>query len=430
MSSWSSILLRLALLGVAGLLLGALYGQPILGLLLASLIALGWHLLWLYRLDRWLRGEKLQFLPEGSGVWARVFARIDFLKRRGRRRGKRFKALLKQLRQATRTFPDAGMILNSSNEIVVFNRAARDLLGLKKQDRGLRIENLLRDPAFVDYLRGEELSVPVEITSPLNNDRWLSCNAVPYGFEQKMLLVRDITQRHKTEEMRRDFVANASHELRTPLTVIAGYLDALSEDVGLQAELRQPVDEMLVQVNRMRRLVDELLRLSELESETAVVDGAPVNIRAIIDTARQEARASQNCPEVVETIFSDESDLRGDAKDIQSVVSNLVSNAVRYTPPEGRIEIRWWSDASGGHISVSDTGIGIAKEHLSRLCERFYRVEDGRERLGNEGGTGLGLAIVKHALARHGADLEIKSEPGKGSVFTCHFPKDAVVTVS
>ena len=430
MQSWGTVFLRLALMAIAGLIIGALYDAPLVGLLVAALAALAWNLLWLYRFDTWVHGEKLDFMPEGSGVWARVFSRVDFLRRRGSRRGKRFKALLKQLRQATRTFPDAGVILNSRNEIVVFNRAARDLLGFKKQDRGLRIENLIRDPAFVEYLRNGSQGTTVEIVSPQSTERWVSCHAVPYGFEQKMLLVRDVTERRRIESMRRDFVANASHELRTPLTVITGYLDALTDEPDLDADLQQPLREMQGQANRMRLLVDELLRLSELESESAVTDGTPVDIRAIVETARQEARVTKGCPAEVIAVFESEADLLGIARDIQSVVSNLVSNAVRYTPENGRIEIRWWVTDDAAFLSVSDTGSGISSEHLPRLCERFYRVENGRERIGGEGGTGLGLAIVKHALARHGAELNIESEQGAGSTFTCRFPAKRIVAVA
>lgn len=429
MTNWSSVFLRLFLLGMGGLIIGALYDRPLAGLLIATIAALAWHLGWLYRLDKWLHGKKMEVLPEGSGIWPRVFARIDFLRNRGRRRGRRFKLLLKQLRQATRTFPDAGVILNNRNEIVVFNRAARELLGLKKRDRGLRIENLLRDPAFVAYLRRDDVAAPVEIASPMNSDQWLSCHAVPYGFDQKMLLVRDVTDRRKLEEMRRDFVANASHELRTPLTVIAGYLDALADDKTLDAELKQPVAEMQTQTTRMRQLVDELLRLSELETERAVSKPAAVNIRAVLETARQEVLALPDGPRQVDIVVDSDFDLIGNVRDIQSVVSNLASNAARYTPAEGRITMRWWTDADGAYLSVADTGKGIAKEHLPRLCERFYRVEDGRERVGGRG-TGLGLAIVKHALSRHGGRLKIESELGKGSVFTCIFPAASMVAIA
>lgn len=425
--SVSAVVIRLIALILAGLFVGWLYGRPLLGGFIAALGGLCWQILWLYRLDSWLKGNKMTVLPEGSDIWAQVFARINHIKQRGRQRNKRFKALVKQLRQATRSFPDGGVILNSNNEIVVFNHVARDLLGFKKADRGLRIENLLRDPDFVDYLRSEDRDQPVEIASPLHSERWLSCHIVPYGIDQKMLLVSDITDKHKADDMRRDFVANASHELRTPLTVITGYLDAFIEDPGLDAELRGPIEEMQNQSHRMRVLVDELLRLSELESGSSPAEGEPVNIRAVIDTARQEALTVPAGPRKINMIFDSDDDLRGEIKDIQSVVSNLVSNAARYTDVDGAIDIRWWVDENGGHVSVSDNGVGIAKEQIPRLCERFYRVENGRERIGGAGGTGLGLAIVKHALLRHGGELEIDSELGKGSVFTCHFPKERII---
>lgn len=425
---WVATFVQLALLGIAGVLVGWLYDAPLIGFLVAVLLALGWQLLWLYRLERWLRKKSVEYMPEGSGVWPRVFARIDFFRRRARRRGKRFKALVKQLRHATRTFPDGGVILNEQFEIVVYNEAAEQLLGLKKKDRGLRIESLLRDPDFVAYKNSGDYSRTVQVRAPVNVDCWLSCHLVPYGLEQKMLLVRDVTQQHRADAMRRDFVANASHELRTPLTVISGYLDALAEDTSLSRDLVGPVTEMQRQSLRMRLLVDDLLRLSELESDRDPIAGTAVGIASILETARQETLASGRGPENIEIVLDSDDDLLGVEKEIQSVVSNLVSNAARYTPRDGLIRVRWWTDKKGGYISVTDTGSGIAREHIPRLTERFYRVENGRARIGGEGGTGLGLAIVKHALLRHAASLNIQSELGKGSTFSCLFPRERVIS--
>jgi two-component system phosphate regulon sensor histidine kinase PhoR len=424
---WFSFLSRLALFVFAGLIIGWSYDVPIVGLLLAVSAALAWHLLWLYRLECWLRGDQMR-VPEGSGVWARIFAKLDFIQLRTKRHGKRYKALLKQMRQATRSFPDGGIILNSDHEIVTMNKVAEELLGLKKKlDRGLRIENMIRDPDFVDYLSASHYDTAVEFPSPVNSDGWLACHQVPYGLDQKLLLVRDITSQRKADEMRRDFVANASHELLTPLTVIIGYLDALADDGSVSDELGGAVGEMQLQAQRMRVLVEELLHLSELESKGLASAGDPVNIRAIMETARQEVGAMENCPQNIEVVVESGADLRGDQRDIQSIVSNLVSNAARCTPPHGSIVIRWATDESGGYLSVTDTGTGISTEHISRLTERFYRVENGRERIGGEGGTGLGLAIVKHALIRHSATLDITSEFGAGSIFVCHFPSERIV---
>jgi two-component system phosphate regulon sensor histidine kinase PhoR len=242
---WITALLRLAVFFLAGVAIGWHYDEPLIGLLVVALIALGWNLVWSYRLDRWLHGRKMAHLPDGSGVWSQIFARIDFLKVRSKLRNKRFKALMKQMRQATRAFPDGGIILSAGNEIVTMNRVAEELLGLKRKlDRGLRIENLIRDPDFVDYLRAGDYTTAVEFISPLANDQWLSCHQVPYGLNQKLLLIRDVSPQRRADEMRRDFVANASHELRTPLTVITGYLDALADDASLNADLQRPLEEM------------------------------------------------------------------------------------------------------------------------------------------------------------------------------------------
>ena len=230
--------------------------------------------------------------------------------------------------------------------------------------------------------------------------------------------------------MRRDFVANASHELRTPLTVITGYLEALSEAEGIDPDLRMPVLEIERQALRMRALVEDLLKLSELDSKSG--DGArnEVDMAGLVAAAAQEARAMENCPQHIDIDLQSNARLLADECDIQSVLSNLVGNAVRYTPQDGRIVIGWQTDAKGGCLSVRDTGFGIAKEHIPRLTERFYRVESGRERVGGNRGTGLGLSIVKHALQRYGATLKVESKLGEGSVFTCHFPAERIVTVA
>jgi two-component system phosphate regulon sensor histidine kinase PhoR len=427
---WIATLVRLALLGIAGTVIGWLYGHPALGLLAAALIALGGNLYWLYRLDRWLQGQPRPFIPDAAGVWPQVLAKIDFLHTRIKRRGKRFKLLVKQMNQATRSYPDGGIILNAQNEIVRMNDAAAKLLGLKRKlDRGLRITTLLRDPDFVAYIeKGASGGEALEFVAPTDNAQWRSCHLVPYGLDQKLLMIRDVTQQRKSDQMRRDFVANASHELRTPLTVITGYLEALTDSDDMDPALRMPIREIERQAVRMRALVEDLLKLSELDSTGRESARHEVNVAALASAASQEARAMENCPQNVQVDLQSGARLLADECDIQSVLSNLVSNAVRYTPKDGRITIGWRTDSTGGYLAVSDTGIGIRKEHISRLTERFYRVENGRERIGGDGGTGLGLSIVKHALQRYGATLTVESKPGEGSTFTCHFPAERIVT--
>lgn len=420
---WTWTLIRYGAAIVAGGCIGLLYGRPTLGILLVTLGLLVWQLYNLYRLERWLAAGEIAEIPDGNGVWPPVFAKIQFIKGKVKRRGKRFRKLVKDLRASTEAFPDGGMILNSRHEIVIYNQAARVMLGLKnRRDRGQRIENLLRYPDFVDYLNNPADRLAVEIPSPAGADTWLSCRIIPYGPDQMLLLIRDVSQRVKIERIRRDFVANASHELRSPLTVIMGYLDALAEDSGVPESWRQPVSVMQEQSIRMRRLVEDLLQLSKLESGQPVSRANVVDVGSIVSTARKEAFALPEHPGTIGIEIGSKANLLGEEIELQSVVSNLVANAVRYTPADGEVTISWTVDSNGGHLAVRDTGIGISEEDIPRVTERFYRTDGGRTR--QRGGTGLGLAIVKHALRRHDAELEIRSRLGQGSTFVCHFPRD------
>lgn len=422
-TTWTWIITRLVLALLGGALVGLLYGQPALGALVVALGFLAWHLWNLFRLERWLNTGEIHEIPDGQGVWPGIFAKIQFIKARSKRRGKRFRRLIKELRASTEAFPDGGVILNADHEILAYNNAARMLLGLKgRRDRGQRMENLLRHPDFVAYLRNPGDRTFVEIPSPQGGEGWLFCRLIPYGPDQNLLLVRDVSQRVKIEKVRRDFVANASHELRSPLTVIMGYLDVMADDGQLPQAWRQPVGIMQEQALRMRRLVEDLLQLSKLESGQSVPMDRAVDVSALLAAARKEAQAMAESAASIEVQVRSPARLLGEETELQSVVSNLVSNAVRYTPADGRITISWDVDEDGGHLAVRDTGIGIAEEDIPRITERFYRTDGGRTR--QRGGTGLGLAIVKHALRRHDADLEIRSRLGQGSTFTCHFPRE------
>jgi two-component system, OmpR family, phosphate regulon sensor histidine kinase PhoR len=242
--------------------------------------------------------------------------------------------------------------------------------------------------------------------------------------ERQLLIVRDMSREQQLESMRKDFVANASHELRSPLTVITGYLDALADDQKLDPTWNAPVHEMRRQAERMGGIINSLLELSRLESGVRTQEEQPVDIAGMLALMRKEASVIENHPKVLLRISS-EARLLGVESEIHSIVSNLLSNAAKYTSRTGGIELAWWTDAAGAHISVRDTGCGIAAEHIPRLTERFYRVDPGRAR--GMGGSGLGLAIVKHALQRHGGTLTIESKEGVGSMFACHFPVSRIV---
>jgi two-component system phosphate regulon sensor histidine kinase PhoR len=219
--------------------------------------------------------------------------------------------------------------------------------------------------------------------------------------------------------MRKDFVANASHELRSPLTVISGYLETLALDDTLPDDLRGPIGEMRRQSERMTTIISDLLELSRLEATDEQVVGTPIDVVGLLTLLRKDLSARDAKAHAVELRIESPDGLMGDQGLIHSAFWNLVDNAAKYTPPGGTITLRWWTDDDGGHFAVTDTGPGIAVEHLPRLTERFYRVDPGRAR--DKGGSGLGLAIVRHVLQKHGGELKIESVEGRGSTFSCHF---------
>ncbi len=411
------LLILITVAAVAGLVFGGLV-LWLVGLLAA---ALAWQLYNLLRLERWLSLREGK-LPRGVfGVWGQVYAGIYRLRSKHRERKKRLSRVIKEFRRSTAALPDASVVLNPHHEIVWLNRAATELLGIRKADRGLRVDNIIRDPVFVDYLRSVDQDAPVEIRSPSKPGARLSLRLVPYGGEgQQMLLGRDITDRIRLEKVRRDFVANASHELRSPLTVINGYLDSLDADPDLPEAWRQPVLDMSHQAARMRAIIEDLLTLSRLEAGTKGPASERVDVPGLLALIRKDVLSMSERPQTIELAIESDDGLLGAENELYSAFSNLVSNAVKYTPSDGTVAIRWFTDKQGGHFSVIDTGKGIPAEAIPRLTERFYRADKGRDR--ESGGTGLGLAIAKHVLERHDATLEIESEPGQGSRFTCHFP--------
>jgi two-component system, OmpR family, phosphate regulon sensor histidine kinase PhoR len=410
---------------VVGLGLGWLFGSAWGGLACALALHLGWMLAQLFRLEWWLRHRSFADPPDVGGVWGEIVAQIVRLHRRKRFHKQRFVQLMRQLQRSTAALPNGVVILNAQREIVWFNRTAGQLLNLRRTaDLGMRIEHLLREPDFVRYLAGGDYSNPVVIRAPAGEDSYLSLQVAPYGDGQLLLLVTDVSRQMRLEAVRRDFVANASHELRSPLTVVSGYLETLGQDAALDDELRGPVAEMQRQAERMTGIIHDLLELSRLEESDAVSGGTSIDVPALLALLRKDVLARPLRPRDVRVRIDSVAQLIGDEPEIHSAFSNLVDNAAKYTPPEGSIEMRWWVDENGGHFAVSDTGMGIPEEHIPRLTERFYRVDAGRSR--STGGSGLGLAIVKHVLQRHGATLEVQSEFGSGSTFTCHFPSERI----
>ena len=383
-----------------------------------------WNLI---RFERWLRLRARLKPPNMGGLWGEAVATANRLYQRKRFHKRRVLSLLRELRRMTSAMPDGAILLGPTREILWFNRKAAQWLGLRKKiDYGIRIDNLIRHPDFVDYVVAGGKGPAPRIHMPQLGDRWFEFNLVTTAtWELQLLIVRDVTNESRLEAMRRDFVANASHELRSPLTVIRGYLDTLAEDPGLEEGWRDPVDEMRRQSERMQNIVQDLLELSRLESGKGEAEQTPVDVGGMLALIRKEVLSRPEHPAELTLALDSDAMLLGAESELHSIFQNLVTNAAKYTPPEGRVSVRYWTDESGGHVSVADTGIGIPAAHIPRLTERFYRVDAGRSR--KMGGSGLGLAIVKHALQRHGAQLEIQSQEGTGSVFTCHFPPARVV---
>jgi two-component system phosphate regulon sensor histidine kinase PhoR len=413
---------RLLATVLVGATIGWLFNNTWAGVSSALLLYLAWQLTNLFRTDYWLSHRSYADPPDVGGVWGDVIAQIVRLHRRKRFHKQRFVQLVRQLQRSTAALPSGVVMLNAQREILWFNRTAARLLELRRNaDLGLRIDNLLREPEFARYLRNGDFSNSVVIRSSSGEDRYLSLHIVPYGEGQQLLLVTDVSRQMRLEAMRKDFVANASHELRSPLTVISGYLETLSQDPALDRDLQGPVAEMRRQAERMTAIIQDLLALSRLEETDEIVGGEPLDVAALLSMLRKDVLARPVHPrDVVMRVDSPDAQIIGDEPEVHSAFSNLVDNAAKYTPPEGSIEMHWWVDEEGGHFSVTDTGIGIPPEHIPRLTERFYRVDQGRARA--SGGSGLGLAIVKHVLQRHGAQLEIRSAIGSGSTFICHFP--------
>lgn len=401
------------------------YGQgwSLVAVIAGLLLMLGWHLFQLGRMIRWLRGPFEAPLPEGFGVWEIAFAGLY---RRVRIRTGQQKALSEALERFTRAvqaLPDGIIILDRHRHIDWINATAESHFQISgATDLGQTLTNLIRQPDFVSYLDARHYDEPMIYRSGRADEQTLQLQIIPYGENQTLLLSQDISQLERLETMRRDFVANVSHELKTPLTVVSGFAEMLSDDFAAydEAEVKQYLSLICEQSIRMRRLIEDLLTLSALETGGSVQSEDRVALEPMLRSLFAEAEALSAGGHRLTLALEAPAVLCGCANELRSAFGNLASNAVRYTPPGGRISLTWRIRDGQGEFVVADTGIGIAAQYIPRLTERFYRIDRSRSR--ETGGTGLGLAIVKHVLTRHQAVLDIESEPGKGSCFIARFP--------
>ena len=396
--------IRIALLFFfTALIAGWLTGHILPFMFLLTLAFLIWQMFQIGRFEKWIQTGGRGKYPKTTGIWEEIYYHVYRIKKNDKKRKKKLSKMIDQFRKSTEALPDAAVVLGRSDEIEWTNKAARDVLGLHQSDKGQRIPNLIRFPEFIRYLKSGNYHEAVILPSPVNHQIILAVRIVAYGAGLRLLLAQDVTQLKKMERMRKDFVANVSHELRTPLTVLKGYLETLQDmDDGLSPLLSQSFQQMQDQTERMQHLVDDLLLLTRLETQQKKPQC--VDVPGMLDQICMESDAQVN----------------GDEQELRSAFTNLLGNALKYSPENSVVKVRWYWGNGDVVLAVEDQGEGIAAKDIPRVTERFYRVEVKRSRKVN--GTGLGLAIVKHVLMRHDARLQIVSEVGKGSCFSCHFP--------
>ncbi|MBQ4891225.1 phosphate regulon sensor histidine kinase PhoR [Shewanella sp. UCD-FRSSP16_17] len=424
--SGSRLLLRLLGIELVFALIGLLINQVALTLIIGSILLLGWHYRQISRLNFWLWKDRKLTPPQGTGSWEGIFNGIYRLQGKNRRRVGQLASLLSRFRQGAEALPDAAVVLDSELNILWCNKLAQLILGFVwPQDNGQRIDNLIRHPDFSEYLKKGEFNEPLELASPVSEQRLLEIRLMSYGDRQLLLIARDVTRINQLEGMRKEFVANVSHELKTPLTVLQGYLEIMQSMEEPDSMNHKPLNLMQQQTRRMQSMVEQLLALSRIEDGADIDLEKTINMRAMLDILKDEASALALDQYDLSFYCEDDLDCHGNELQLRSACTNLISNAIRYTEPGGKVTVRWEMVPTGAQFSVTDTGLGIAPQHINRLTERFYRVDNARS--SKTGGSGLGLAIVKHALSHHYSELTITSELDKGSCFSFIIPTNLVV---
>ncbi|MDD1642270.1 MAG: phosphate regulon sensor histidine kinase PhoR [Methylococcaceae bacterium] len=419
MGVWQKEINTVLLLLLATVIVGGITGLflPLLFLLMLGIIMR--QVVHISRFEKWISTGGRRKYPKTTGIWEEIYYHVYRIKKNEKRRKKKLSKMLDQFRQSTEALPDAAVVLGAHDEIEWANKAAREVLGLQQSDKGQRIPNLIRFPEFIRYLKSANYKEAVTLPSPVDNRITLEVRIVPYGAGLRLLLAQDVTQLKKMERMRKDFVANVSHELRTPLTVLKGYLETLQDlDDRHSPLLTNSFQQMQGQTERMQHLVDDLLLLTRLETQQK--KSQCVDVPALLSQICKEGDTLENASKRIKLTLETAVHIVGEEQELRSAFTNLLGNALKYSPEDSVVKVRWYQNQESIVLAVEDQGEGIAKADIPRVTERFYRVET--KRLKKVNGTGLGLAIVKHVLMRHDAHLNITSELGKGSCFSCHFP--------
>jgi two-component system phosphate regulon sensor histidine kinase PhoR len=383
-----------------------------------------WHVVHIWRMAAWLENPTA-LPPKSIGLWADLFHRIDSMEQRNRKQKKRYRRMIGDFRNVTDAFPDATLIIDKNARLTWFNEAAGKFLKLNGEtDIGRPVTNLLHSTDFENWLASRKKNNrKLEMAAPGESNIWLEISAVSIHKSRQLIILRDITDVHDLDRIRKDFVTNVSHELRTPLTVMRGYLEILQDRP--EDELTEPFRRMHTQAIQMQSMLDDLLELSRLQAVDTHGEFEPIDVFAMLMQLKVQAEEISRGQHELQFEVDRDLALVGIKPDLESAFRNLIVNALKYTSEGGRISVNWSNSARGPTLTVNDSGIGIPQREIPRLTERFYRVGSDRGR--KSGGSGLGLAIVKHVLSAHNAQLEIKSDFGVGSQFICRFPPQRMV---
>ena len=415
-------------------------------LLIASLIGFGVGYFWscifvafvvffilqhrsLYLVNEWISNRPYDFTPNLSGIWGALLFNVYRAQRQERIVQAEMVGLIDRAQSSLVALAEAVVLIDDQHQIEWWNPAAEKLLGINPLDRGRNLLAILRQPSFIEYFNHiDQAPDGIRLQAQMDEDRYVQVKLTRFGGESRLLVAYDTTRVHNLEQMRKDFVDNISHELRTPLTVLSGYIETFIDQDDITPRWKRAFTQMQSQTKRMNALVNDLLLLSNLENNKKVAKNQIIDMANLMNQLFDDARAyNLDYGHTLNLDIDSHCDLIGSDMEIASAFSNLITNAIKYTPKGGIITIGWHEDGDHAYFTVQDNGIGINPKHLPRLTERFYRVDSARSR--QTGGTGLGLAIVKHVLMQHGAHLEISSKENEGSTFTAVFPKERLYRI-
>ncbi|WOE30933.1 MULTISPECIES: phosphate regulon sensor histidine kinase PhoR [unclassified Acinetobacter] len=378
----------------------------------------------LYLVNDWISNRPYDVPPNLTGIWGALLFNVYRSQRQERIVQAEMVGLIDRAQSSLVALDEAVILIDDNHQIEWWNLAAERLLGIQQQDRKRNILTILRQPRFIEYFNHiDQFPDGLKMKSSIYDELYVQLKLTRFGSESRLLVAHDVTRMHNLEQMRKDFVDNISHELRTPLTVLSGYIETFTDQEDINPRWKRAFDQMQSQTRRMNALINDLLLLSRLENEKNIAKNQIIEVPSLMNQLFDDAQAyNADYGHTLNLEIDSHCDLIGSDMELASAFSNLITNAIKYTPKGGTITIGWHDDEQHGYFTVQDTGIGIDPKHLPRLTERFYRVDSARSR--QTGGTGLGLAIVKHVLMQHNAYLEVESEENKGSLFKAVFPKE------